>query len=398
MAKMGKIRQALGRRRAADLEQKQQAELRSRRERRREFLRRKRMVEAYRQRKRWMKEKEAAEEVAKRYSCSPPLVRHYDRLWRTQGLEALMPRSRAPQHPRRHLTMDLTGLIVAIRLLTGWGAQRIARNLDKQSQGQVKVSHTTVWRIIRRHHLPRRVNHPRGKRDGIAYRRYQRTSRNSLWHVDYKTTTLLIPGVAVSILVVIDDATRYALAVRVHLGRPDSEWVIGVLLECFQRYGRPKHILTDNDPVFIGHRDWRQPRCGQPLSRFEQAIAPTVLLTTSAYYPQCNGKAEAFIRTMLVECLLLERADRGLGGFTDIDEIQAVLDEFITYYNFYRDHSSLGYQPPASRYLGKSYAACGFAAVPRLKRLPMPFPRSVEPPGDLSPYEIQRCFAIVPIE
>jgi len=58
----------------------------------------------------------------------------------------------------------------------------------------------------------------------------------------------------------------------------------------------------------------------------------------------------------------------------------------------------LGYQPPASRYLGKSYAACGFAAVPRLKRLPMPFPRSVEPPGDLSPYEIQRCFAIVPIE
>jgi transposase InsO family protein len=294
--------------------------------------------------------------------------------------------------------MNEIGLIVAIRVLTGWGSQRIARNLKSQSQGQVEVSHTTVWRIICRHHLPRRINHPQGKKDGIAYRRYQRDTRNSLWHVDYKTSPLLILGTEVSILVVIDDATRYCLAAEAHLGWANTDWAVEVLNSCFQRYGRPKQLLTDNDRIFVGGAN-RPPADGTPpRCRFRQAIAPTPLLTTSPYYPQCNGKAEALIRTLMVECLWLERADRGEEGFVSVDEIQAVLDEFVQYYNLHREHSALAYQPPASRYLGTRYASLGFAAVPRLKHLPLPFPKLDESPEELSAYEIQRCFAVVKVQ
>lgn len=222
MVKKARIRQARDRRRSADLRQRQARPLMPRRQRRHTLFRRKKMVEHYRKNKKYLSEKESAHCVARQYGCSASLVRHYDRLWRRKGLSGLMPRSRAPHHPRRHLTMETIGLIVAIRVLTGWGAQRIARNLKVQSQGQVVVSHTSVWRVICRHHLPRRVNHPRGKCDGIAYHHYQRRTRNSLWHIDFKTTDELIPGVSVAMMVVIDDATRYCLAAQVRLGHPNS--------------------------------------------------------------------------------------------------------------------------------------------------------------------------------
>lgn len=398
MPKYEKIRQSLARRRAADLRQAKRKNFCLRQQRRRELFRRKRMVEQYRSKKKMVREKDAVREVGSTYACSPSLVRHYDRLWRKEGLCALMPRSRAPHHPHRQLTVYEIGLIVAVRVLTGWGSQRIARNLKSQSQGEMSISHTTVWRVICRHHLPRRVNHPRGKKDGIVYQRYQRGTRNSLWHLDYKTTPLLLPGTQVSILVIIDDSTRYCLAAKAYVGHATTDWAVEVLQECFQCYGRPKQLLTDNDRIFVGGAN-RPPADGTlPYCRFRQAIVPTELLTTAPYYPQCNGKAEALIRTFWVECLALECADRNEAGFANVDQVQSVLDEFARYYNFHREHSALEYQTPVSRYLGKKYASLGFASVPRLKHLPMPFPKLDEAPNELSAYEIQRCFAVAKVQ
>ncbi len=388
MSKKVEMRHATAQRRAGDLEAARR-QARKRFFRRRELMRRWRMAKDYWARCKLMKKTEAAQQVADRYGCSPSLVRHYAGIADKKGRRGLMPRSTAPHRPARRFTDAVVNLITAIRVLTGWGAQRIARNLEQQSQGQVKVSHTGVWKVIKRSHLPRRINHPRGKRDGVKYRRWGRGVRNALWHLDCKTGEGWILGIRVSMLVVIDAHSRYALAVRARLGDATADWVCQVLDECAARYGRPQDLLSDNASIFTAQvvEDW----LGKPL------------LHSAPYYPQTNGKAEAFIRTLLRECLDLEVADRqrrapdGQAGFSDLAELQAVLDQWVFYYNNYREHSSLGYKPPVSRYTGKTYKSLGFAAVPRLAHLDMGLVKELELPDDITPEYLQRCFALVPV-
>ena len=390
MSKKVEMRFATAQRRGRDLlEAKGRAE-QSRPFRRQVYKDRVRMVDDYQSRCKYLKKGQAAAQVAARSGCSASLVRHYTRVAKQQGRAGLMPRSRAPHQPKRRLTFDLIGLIVTIRLLTGWGAQRIARNLAQQSQGEIKVSHTTVWKLLRQRRLTRRINHPVGKRAGVRYRRWGRTRPNELWHLDCKVSERWIPGVRVTLLIVIDAYSRYGLLTRVRWGDANAAWIVEMLEACAAQYGRPEALLTDNGSIFIAQRveDW----LGKPL------------LHSAPYYPQTNGKAEAFIRTILRECLDLEVADRqrqagdDQTAFTDLVELQSCLDQWLLYYNNYREHSSLNYQSPVRRYTGQSYRALGFAAVPRLAHLDIGFVKVLEKPDKLDPAYLKRCFALVPLD
>jgi transposase InsO family protein len=388
MSKKVEMRFTTAKRRGRDLVEAKQKAKRPRAFRRKEYKRRVRMVKEYQARCNYLKKGESAAQVAARYGCSSSLVRHYTRVVKEKGRSGLMPRSRAPHHPVRRLTFDIIGLIVAIRVLTGWGPQRLARNLDKQSQGQVKVSHTSVWKVLGQRGLIR-INHPKGKRDGVNYHRWGRSRPNALWHLDCKVSEGWIFGQRVTILIVLDAHSRYALAAQARLGDANAKWVRQILDQCATRYGRPDDILTDNASIFIAQvvEDW----FGQPF------------LHSAPYYPQTNGKAEAFIRTILRECLDLEVADRQRRagdetvGFTDLPELQALLDQWLVYYNNYREHSSLNFEAPVKRYTGKSYQVLGFAAVPRLADLDIGFVKVLEVPDEINPTYLKRCFALAPV-
>jgi hypothetical protein len=388
MSKKVEMRFATAKRRGQDLIKAQRKAKRPRAFRRKEYKRRIQMVKDYQARCQTLKKGEAATQVAARYGCSSSLVRHYTQVVKQRGWSGLMPRSRAPHKPVRHLTIDLIGLIVAIRVLTGWGPQRLARNLDKQSQGQVKVSHTSIWKILRQRGLIR-INHPKGKRDGVNYHRWGRGRPNALWHLDCKVSEGWIFGQRVTILIMLDAYSRYALAAQARVGDANAHWVRQVLEQCAARYGRPDDILTDNGSIFIAQvvEDW----FGKPF------------LHSAPYYPQTNGKAEAFIRTLLRECLDLEVADRqrqaGVQtvGFTDLAELQALLDQWLVYYNNYREHTGLDSEAPVKRYTGKNYQALGFAAVPRLADLDLGFVKVLEPPDETDLAYLKRRFALVSV-
>lgn len=388
MSKKVEMRFTTAKRRGRDLVKAKQQAKRPRAFRRQEYKRRRQMVKDYQTRCKYLKKGEAAKQVAGRYSCSESLVRHYTKVVQEQGWRELMPRSRAPHNPARRLTINLIGLIVAIRVLTGWGPQRLARNLFQQSQGEVQVSHTTVWKLLRRQNLIK-INHPSGKRDGVKYKRWGRSRPNALWHLDCKVSERWILGQRVTILIVLDAHSRYALTAQAYWGDATADWVRHVLDQCAQQYGRPDDILTDNASIFIAQvvEDW----FGKPF------------LHSAAYYPQTNGKAEAFIRTLLRECLDLAVADRQRRAndetvaFTDLADLQVLLDQWLVYYNNHRQHSSLGYQAPVKRYTGKSYQALGFAAVPQLADLDIGFVKVLEVPDKIEPSYLQRCFALVPL-
>ena len=113
--------------------------------------------------------------------------------------------------------------------------------------------------------------------------------------------------------------------------------------------------------------------------------------TTAAYYPQGNGKAEAFIKILNRE--LLRRQ-----SFDTLDDLQLALDRYLQFYNNYRLHSSIGWQSPVTRYTGCSIAASGLAQIPGLETMaanPIFGPASADPPIPITPLTADRFQAIV---
>ncbi len=93
-------------------------------------------------------------------------------------------------------------------------------------------------------------------------------------------------------------------------------------------------------------------------AQFGQLLAAHGVLhrTSAPYYPQGNGKAEAFIQ-ILTEELLTRHT------FATLTELQAALDRYLTYYNNYRRHSAVGWQPPVTRYTGQAMTIKGLAGL-----------------------------------
>jgi len=97
-------------------------------------------------------------------------------------------------------------------------------------------------------------------------------------------------------------------------------------------------------------------------------------------FPQGNGKAEAFIKT-------LDRAVLAGHTFGTLQELQVALDRYLTYYNNYRLHAALGWQPPVSRYTGQAMTIKGLAGIPGLEPLataPKYAPSYCDPPVEIN--------------
>ena len=68
---------------------------------------------------------------------------------------------------------------------------------------------------------------------------------------------------------------------------------------------------------------------------------------TSPYYPQSNGKIEAFHKTVKTECI---RPRTPLS----LEEAQRQLTEYITHYNELRLHSAIDYISPKDKLEGRA--------------------------------------------
>ena len=92
-----------------------------------------------------------------------------------------------------------------------------------------------------------------------------------------------------------------------------------------------KRVLTDNGPCY------HSGKFNKVCKRFEISHG-----YTRPYRPQTNGKAERYSRTMLNEWAWVTRSATSEHRKQD-------LHRWSVYYDLYRNHSSLGHRPPASR-------------------------------------------------
>ena len=181
----------------------------------------------------------------------------------------------------------------------------------------------------------------------------KRTAPHAQWHIDLKHLTLS-DGRKVYICIIVDDYSRCALTAVAGIAATTG-WVTHVTQEAIRRCGCPDQLVSDNGREFVSVWEEALPQFGHLLA--EHGIEH---LTCAPYYLQGNGKTEAFIRTLTRE-LLTRRT------FDTLQEVQAALDHYLTYYNNYRLHSALGWQTPISRYAGPTLTVRGLAGIPGIE-------------------------------
>lgn len=358
--KVNKAQTYNGRRRADRARRAQQrARTEQCRKERREYKFRVKVVRTYRRLRQQVTEKRAVELTLARWQPTQPWhlplsassIRQWHRTAERAELGALQTKSRRPHTIHYRVPPPVVSLIFTLRSLFGWGGHRIAAELKARQLGQ--VSGRTVYKVFERMGLPIKLYALKGRADGIAYRRYEKSWPNAQWHIDLKHTTLS-DGRKVYVCIIVDDYSRCALMAVAGLSAT-TEWVAQVTQAAIHRCGRPDQLVSDNGREFISVWEETLTRFGRLLA--EQGIEH---LHCAPYYPQGNGKAEAFIKTLTREVLTGRT-------FASLDELQAALDRYLTYYNNYRLHSALGWQTPISRYAGRYLAIQGLAGIPGIE-------------------------------
>ena len=90
----------------------------------------------------------AQAKVCREFGISGRTLHRWQALYRRGGLEALIPASRRPEHCPRQTSPPLEWAIIAIRLRTGWGVQRIAAELNALGLGP--ITHSAVYGVLER--------------------------------------------------------------------------------------------------------------------------------------------------------------------------------------------------------------------------------------------------------
>jgi transposase InsO family protein len=260
------------------------------------------------------------------------------RLWRryqAEGWQGLNDRRSTPIRQPRRLSEEAEAQIVALRLELRSGPQMLSRVLDRPA--------STIGKVLRRAGCSR-LPGP----DRVVRQRYERERPGELLHVDIKKLgrfwrvgkRIRQDGVARNrkagwsyLHIAIDDHTRlaYAELLKDERGPSCAAFLRRAAGWYAERGITIERVLSDNAKAYHG-RYWIA-ACD------ELAIGRRY---TKPYSPWTNGKAEAFIKTMLREWAYRH-------SYPTSSHRARALSGYLRWYNNHRPHGSLDALPPISR-------------------------------------------------
>ena len=221
-------------------------------------------------------------------------------------------------------------LITLARRFGRYGSRRITALLRAEGW---RVNHKRVERLWRQEgpRVPRKPRKPRRRRrlwatDGACTRR--RAERpNPVWSDDC-VRERTHDGRPLRVRTSVDEHTRACRSIAV-ARRRRSDDVLARRTALFVRHGPPSSRRSDNGPEFTATavRSWLR-RLGVPTLGIEPGS------------PWENGDVESFTGTLRDECLNPEI-------FTTRTEAQVLIERWRRAYHQVRQHSALGYRPPA---------------------------------------------------
>ena len=270
-------------------------------------------------------------EVCRRYQVAPKTGYAYLRRYEEGGEAALEPRSKRPHSSPAKLDEATEQRIVELRQELRWGPRKIRWRLEQDGWPRVPAK-STVEEVLKRHGL---VTEERSRKSR-AHQRFEHERPNDLWQMDFKGHFALHNGERCHPLLVVDDHSRYLLALR-PCRNERRETVQPILVELFRQYGLPVRMLMDNGPPWgrAGERVYSELEVW--LIRLDVRVSHG-----RAHHPQTQGKVERLNRTLPEEMPL------------DFEDFPAAEQSFGIYrprYNKERPPEALDMQVPASRYV-----------------------------------------------
>jgi len=230
------------------------------------------------------------------------------------------PQQTATKHEKR---------VVALRRQYGWGARKLQVLLDTEG---LSLPVITIHRILKRYGL---ITPP--EKGYSATERFERSSPNELWQMDFKGDVPVTGGRCYP-LSILDDHSRYALGLFA-LNRPNGQEVYHALIHTFERYGVPSEMLMDHGAP------WYSTTNGHGLTWLSVALLKQgiQLHYSGVRHPQTQGKVERFHRT-LKDSVAFHGIPQTLDGW------ESALLRFRKEYNTIRPHEALQMEAPVKRY------------------------------------------------
>ena len=213
-------------------------------------------------------------------------------------------------------------------------------------------SRATIARSLRRAGLV--VPAPR-KRPRTSYKRFTRSAANELWQIDGFQWRL--EDRLVTVYQVVDDCSRVITALRACWGGESVAGARTVLEEAFATWGRPAAILSDNALAFNTSRI-----AGPGATEKWLASLGVRPISGRVGHPQTQGKVE---RSHQPAAAWL-RAHPA----STLEELNAELDRFTSYYNTERQHQGHGIALTPLRVWAQTPRALASPAPIDLDRLP----------------------------
>ncbi len=258
------------------------------------------------------------------------------RRYRKEGVPGLLDRTSRPRSSPTATTEILRRRVLELR------QKRLVGREISETTG---LPRATVSRILRR----AGVGRLRSLEPPEPPNRYELPNPGDLLHIDIKKLGRIVggPGHRIHgdrtkkwrgagwehVYVCIDDHSRLSYVEPL---RAENKYVAAGFLERAIAWYRasgiqPRRLLTDNGKVFKS-------------GPFNEVLARASMRHdfTRHYRPRTNGKAERFIQTMLREWAYRR-------SYSSSAKRRRALPRWLHYYNFHRQHSSLGGKPPVSR-------------------------------------------------
>lgn len=269
-------------------------------------------------------------EVCRRFEVSPKAGYALWRRYEQEGESALYDRSRRPRTSPGKLDPAVEQRIIELRRERPRGARKLRWCLEREGIRPVPAK-STIEAVLRRNGMISREMSRRSQ----PYQRFEHEQPNELWQMDFKGHFALRDGTRCHPLVVVDDHSRYLLALEACVDERRTT-VQPILTRLFQDNGMPIRMLADNGPPWGRAGRWSFTKLEVWLMRLDIRV-----LHGRARHPETQGKTERLNRTLGEEIVL---------DFADQAAAQSGLGEYRGYYNQERPHEGIRMQLPAERY------------------------------------------------
>lgn len=256
--------------------------------------------------------------------------------FKTEGLEGLKDKSRAPSLQALAVDPNLEKQIINVRIqYPTWGPKKVRALLERNYPKILWPSTTTIGNIFDKHGLT--VTRKYRKRVPPSTTPLAPCHQpNDVWCMDFKGHFMTTLGEKCDPFTLTDACSRFLLrCVKLEFNRTEQVW--GILDAAFREYGLPLYLRSDNGPPFASCAPGRLSKLS--INLIKAGVMPEYIEPGK---PQQNGRHERMHLTLKNETA--SPPENNL----DLQKIR--FQEFREYFNFIRPHEALDQKVPGDVY------------------------------------------------